>query len=274
MGKSHHIGSKIAATLASTGTPSFFVHAAEASHGDLGMITEQDVVIAISYSGGVSEIVALLPIIKRMLVPLISMTGNPDSPLAQAADIKLNVAIETEACPLDLAPTSSTTATLVMGDALAIALLEARGFTAEDFAFSHPGGTLGRRLLVKVEDLMQSGTALPKVNSDASLARALIEMSEKTLGMTTIVDGEGKLQGIFTDGDLRRSIDAGIDINTAAISEVMNPKPKTIDRNMLAAEALGIMESGSKGITTLVVEEADRPVGVIHLHAILKAGIA
>ena len=273
MGKSHHIGNKIAATLASTGTPSFFVHAGEASHGDLGMITENDVVIIISYSGNAGEIVSLLPIIKRMSIPLISITGNQTSPLAQAADIKLNVAVESEACPLDLAPTSSTTATLVMGDALAIALLEARGFTAEDFAYSHPGGVLGKRLLVRVEDLMHTAGDLPSVGATASLTDALIEMSEKTLGMTTVVNARGALIGIFTDGDLRRSIDRGIDINTATITEVMNPNPKSVYRNMLAAEALGLMESGASGITTLVVQDAGKPVGVIHLHTILKAGI-
>lgn len=271
MGKSHHIGGKIAATLASTGTPSFFVHPGEASHGDLGMITRSDVVIAISYSGSSTEILMLLPLLKRMGVPLISMTGKPESPLARAADYRLNVCIDAEACPLDLAPTSSTTCTLVMGDALAIALLEARGFTAEDFAFSHPGGALGRKLLVKVEDLMHRGDELPQVRPDALLPEALVVMTEKGLGLTTVVDEQGELLGIFTDGDLRRSVDHGTDINHATMNEVMNRKPKTIHREMLAAEALGLMED--KKITALVVEENHHPVGIIHMHDILRAGV-
>lgn len=271
MGKSHHIGGKIAATLASTGTPAFFVHPGEASHGDLGMITKSDVVIAISYSGSSSEILMLLPLLKRMGIPLISMTGKADSPLARAADFRLNVCIDAEACPLDLAPTSSTTCTLVMGDALAVALLEARGFTAEDFAFSHPGGALGRKLLVKVEDLMHSGSQIPKVGRDTSLPAALVVMTEKGLGMTTVVDDDGELLGIFTDGDLRRSVDHGIDINHAKIEQVMTGKPKTIHKDMLAAEALGLMED--KKITALVVEENHQAVGIIHMHDILRAGV-
>jgi arabinose-5-phosphate isomerase len=271
MGKSHHIGSKIAATLASTGTPAFFVHPGEASHGDLGMITRSDVVIAISYSGSSTEILMLLPLLKRMGVPLISMTGKPESPLARAADYRLNVCIDAEACPLDLAPTSSTTCTLVMGDALAIALLEARGFTAEDFAFSHPGGALGRKLLVKVEDLMHRGDELPQVRPDTLLPAALVVMTEKGLGLTTVVDEQGELLGIFTDGDLRRSVDHGTDINHATMAEVMNRSPKTIHKEMLAAEALGLMED--KKITALVVEENHHPVGVIHMHDILRAGV-
>ncbi|MCW8194376.1 KpsF/GutQ family sugar-phosphate isomerase [Proteobacteria bacterium 005FR1] len=271
MGKSHHIGSKIAATLASTGTPAFFVHPGEASHGDLGMITRSDIVIAISYSGSSTEILMLLPLLKRMGIPLISMTGKPDSPLARAADYRLNVCIDAEACPLDLAPTSSTTCTLVMGDALAIALLEARGFTAEDFAFSHPGGALGRKLLVKVEDLMHRGDELPQVRPDTLLPAALVVMTEKGLGLTTVVDEEGELLGIFTDGDLRRSVDQGTDINHATMNEVMNRKPKTIHKEMLAAEALGLMED--KKITALVVEENHHPVGIIHMHDILRAGV-
>jgi arabinose-5-phosphate isomerase len=271
MGKSHHIGGKIAATLASTGTPAFFVHPGEASHGDLGMITKSDVVIAISHSGASTEILMLLPLLKRMGVPLISMTGNPNSPLARAADYRLNICIDGEACPLDLAPTSSTTCTLVMGDALAIALLEARGFTAEDFAFSHPGGTLGRKLLVKVEDLMHSGSEIPQVALDTLLPAALVVMTEKGLGLTTVVDEEGELLGIFTDGDLRRSVDKGIDINHVTIERVMTAKPKTIHKDMLAAEALGLMED--KKITALVVEENHQPVGIIHMHDILRAGV-
>lgn len=271
MGKSHHIGGKIAATLASTGTPSFFVHPGEASHGDLGMITKSDVVIAISHSGSSTEILTLLPLLKRMGIPLISMTGNPDSPLARAAEFRLNVCIDAEACPLDLAPTSSTTCTLVMGDALAIALLEARGFTAEDFAFSHPGGALGRKLLVKVEDLMHRGSELPQVPRDALLPAALVVMTEKGLGLTTVVDEQGELLGIFTDGDLRRSVDQGVDINHATMEQVMTGRPKTVHKEMLAAEALGLMED--KKITALVVEENHQPVGVIHMHDILRAGV-
>lgn len=271
MGKSHHIGGKIAATLASTGTPAFFVHPGEASHGDLGMITKNDVVIAISYSGSSAEILTLLPLLKRMKVPLISMTGKANSPLARAATYRLDVSIESEACPLDLAPTSSTTSTLVMGDALAIALLEARGFTAEDFAFSHPGGALGRKLLVKVEDLMHSGDEIPQVSPDTLLPSALVVMTEKGLGLTTIVDGDGQLLGIFTDGDLRRTVDQGVDINTALIGKVMTAQPLTIHKDMLAAEALGLMEG--RKITALVVEEERQPVGIIHMHDILRAGV-
>lgn len=274
MGKSHHVGNKIAATLASTGTPAFFVHPAEASHGDLGMITEKDVVIAISFSGNVTEIVMILPLLKRLKVPLISMTGDPHSPLGLQADFKLNVGVEEEACPLKLAPTCSTTVALVMGDALAIALLEARGFTREDFAFSHPGGALGRKLLVKIEDIMHKGAAIPKVLVDTPLPKALIEMTQKTLGMTTIVDSAGRLVGIFTDGDLRRSVDQGVDINSALIGDVMTQAPRTIVKEMLAAEALGLMEeSGKAQITCLIVESEQRPIGVVHVHDILNAGV-
>lgn len=271
MGKSHHIGSKIAATLASTGTPAFFVHPGEANHGDLGMITKSDVVIAISNSGSSAEILSLLPILKRMGVPLISMTGKPDSALGRAADIVLNVAVEQEACPLDLAPTSSTTATLVMGDALATALLEARGFTAEDFAFSHPGGALGRKLLVKVEDLMHSGDALPQVNTDTLVTSALVEMTAKSLGLTTVINPQGELLGIFTDGDLRRSVDHGVDINHATVGEVMTQSPQTIGKEELAAKAFAIMEE--KKITAIVVADQQQPIGIIHIHDILRAGV-
>jgi arabinose-5-phosphate isomerase len=271
MGKSHHIGSKIAATLASTGTPSFFVHSGEASHGDLGMITRSDVVIAISNSGSSAEIVTLLPLLKRLGIPLISMAGKQDSPLGIAADYRLDVGVESEACPLDLAPTSSTTATLVMGDALAIALLEARGFTAEDFAFSHPGGALGRKLLVMVSDLMHSGGEIPRVDHNTLLPAALVVMTEKGLGLTTVTDDKGELIGIFTDGDLRRAVDQGTDINHATVGSVMNSNPKTVDEHTLAAEALGIMEE--KNITALVVAKEQRPVGIIHLHDILRAGV-
>lgn len=271
MGKSGHIGKKIAATLASTGSPSFFVHPGEASHGDLGMITSNDVVIAISNSGSSAEVMTLLPTIKRLNIPLISMTGKIDSPLAQQADVNLDVGVESEACPLDLAPTSSTTVTLVMGDALAVALLEARGFTPEDFAFSHPGGALGRRLLLKVGDIMHGNEDLPTVREETLLPQTLIEMTRKGLGITTVIDENNKLTGVFTDGDLRRAIDKNIDINHALIKEVMSPNPSTISANMLAAEAMGIMERRS--ITALIVADNQQPIGVIHMHDILRAGI-
>ncbi len=272
MGKSGHIGNKIAATLASTGTPSFFVHPGEASHGDLGMITPIDLVIALSNSGSTSEVVTLLPLIKRMGIPLISMTGDQNSPLAQAANARLDVAVAQEACPLDLAPTSSTTVTLVMGDALAIALLEARGFTAEDFAFSHPGGALGRKLLLKVEDIMHSGEEVPMVSEKTPLPQALLEMTEKGFGMTTIIDDNKKLAGVFTDGDLRRAIKSNIDINRCTMSDVMHRGGTAINKNILAAEALKIMED--KSITALIVEnDHNRPVGVVHMHDLLRAGV-
>ncbi|MCY0965554.1 KpsF/GutQ family sugar-phosphate isomerase [Parathalassolituus penaei] len=271
MGKSGHIGNKIAATLASTGTPAFYVHPGEASHGDMGMITRDDVVIALSNSGATNEVTSLLPLLKRMATPLISITGNPESPLAKAAEAHLNAAVAQEACPLDLAPTSSTTAALVLGDALAIALLEARGFTAEDFAFSHPGGSLGRRLLLKVEDIMHTGSQIPVVSEQTSLSRALLEMTSKGLGMTTIQNAAGELRGIFTDGDLRRAIDHGIDIHTASMGELMNPGCKTVDQNTLAAEALSMMESSK--INALVVQEEGRTVGVVTMHDMLRAGV-
>ncbi len=271
MGKSGHIGNKIAATLASTGTPSFFVHPGEASHGDLGMITRDDVVIAISNSGSSAEVVTLLPMLKRMGVPLISMAGDPNSPLAQAATVNLDISIDMEACPLDLAPTSSTTVTLVMGDAIAVALLEARGFTANDFAFSHPGGALGRRLLLRIEDVMHDGNEVPRVLADTSLTSALVEMTEKGLGMTTVVNAQDELIGVFTDGDLRRSVDQGIDINQVSIGEVMNESPKTVHKAMLAAEALGLMEA--KKITALVIEDDHHAIGIIHMHDLLRAGV-
>ncbi len=272
MGKSGHIGNKIAATLASTGTPAFFVHPGEASHGDLGMITANDVVIAISNSGDSPEITALLPRLKRLHTPIISMTGKPSSTLANAATVNLDIGVTSEACPLDLAPTSSTTVTLVMGDALAVALLEAKGFTAEDFAFSHPGGALGKRLLLKVSDLMNTGPAIPKVNKGASLSEALLEMTQKGLGVTTILDENQALMGIFTDGDLRRTIDSGDDIRDINITQVMTHNPTTIAENILAAEALGIMEQ--KKITVLVVtDDQKQPAGVIHMHDLLRAGI-
>ncbi|WP_444915731.1 KpsF/GutQ family sugar-phosphate isomerase [Microbulbifer sp. TRSA007] len=272
MGKSGHIGRKIAATLASTGTPSFFVHPGEASHGDLGMITRDDVVIAISNSGSSAEVLTLLPLLKRLGIPLISMAGKTDSPLAQAAEVNLDISVATEACPLNLAPTSSTTVTLVMGDALAVALLEARGFTAEDFAFSHPGGALGRRLLLKVEDVMHAGDELPQVTPETLLSKALLEMTSKGFGMTTIVNSDDELLGVFTDGDLRRVIDQKIELDKALMEEVMSRRPKTVSADTLAAESLRIMEDYK--ITALVVEdEAHHPVGVLHMHDILRAGV-
>ena len=272
MGKSGHIGNKIAATLASTGTPAFFVHPGEASHGDLGMITKGDVVVAISNSGNTSEIVTLIPLIVRLGIPLISMTGDDQSQLAKAACANLDVSVSSEACPLNLAPTTTTTVTLVMGDALAIALLEARGFTAKDFAFSHPGGALGRKLLLRVKDIMHKGDEMPSVMADQPLQTALIEMTQKGFGMTTIMSREGKLIGIFTDGDLRRIFDLSIDIATTPIRDVMSVSPKTIHQDMLAAEALTIMENSA--ITALVAEDDNHnPAGVVHLHDILRAGV-
>lgn len=273
MGKSGHIGNKIAATLASTGTPSFFVHPGEASHGDLGMITPADVVLALSNSGTTAEVLTIVPLIKRMGAKLISMTGSPESALAESSEVHLDVSVEREACPHDLAPTSSTTVTLAMGDALAVSLLEARGFTPEDFAFSHPGGALGRKLLLKVSDIMASGAEVPRVDSDAVMKEALFEMTSKGLGMTTVVDANDKLLGIFTDGDLRRCIDMGHDIKSAAITDIMTPDGTTISADILAVEALNIMES--KSIMQLVAtDENDTPIGIIHMHHILKAGVA
>ncbi|MCW2267971.1 Arabinose 5-phosphate isomerase KdsD [compost metagenome] len=272
MGKSGHIGRKIAATLASTGTPSFFVHPAEASHGDMGMITREDVILALSNSGSTAEIVTLLPLIKRLGIQLISMTGNPDSALAKAAEVNLDARVEQEACPLNLAPTSSTTAALVLGDALAIALLEARGFTAEDFAFSHPGGALGRRLLLKVENVMHAGDELPKVARGILLKDALLEMSRKGLGMTVVVEPDGRLAGIFTDGDLRRSLDRNIDVHKTLIDEVMTLHGKTARAEMLAAEALKIMED-HKINALVVVDNDERPIGALNMHDLLRAGV-
>ena len=272
MGKSGHIGNKIAATLASTGTPAFFVHPAEASHGDMGMITRGDVVLALSNSGSTAEIITLLPLIKRLGIPLISMTGNPDSTLAQAAEANLDARVSHEACPLNLAPTSSTTVSLVLGDALAIALLEARGFTAEDFAFSHPGGALGRRLLLKVENVMHAGEALPQVARGTLLREALLEMTRKGLGMTVVLEADGRLAGVFTDGDLRRTLDRDIDVRNAIIDSVMTTHGKTARPEMLAAEALKIMEDNK--INSLVVVNADdRPVGALNMHDLLRAGV-
>ena len=272
MGKSGHIGHKIAATLASTGTPSFFVHPGEASHGDMGMITSQDVVIAISNSGNTSEVVTILPLIKRMGAPLISMTGNPASTLAKEAVANLDVSVEAEACPLGLAPTSSTTATLVMGDALAVALLEARGFSAEDFAFSHPGGSLGRKLLLRVTDIMHTGDRIPIVNEGTTLSGALLEISRKGLGMTTVVNDTGAMTGIFTDGDLRRTLDKSIDVHTTPMRDVMTRNGRTIQPDQLAAEALNVME-GLKISALPVTDENGALVGAINMHDLLRAGV-
>ncbi|HEY0634248.1 MAG TPA: KpsF/GutQ family sugar-phosphate isomerase [Gammaproteobacteria bacterium] len=273
MGKSGHVGAKIAATLASTGTPAFFVHPGEASHGDLGMITAKDVVLALSNSGETDEIITILPLIKRIGIPLITLTGRPESRLARAATVNLDVGVSKEACPLGLAPTSSTTAALAMGDALAVALLEARGFTAEEFALSHPAGSLGRRLLLRVEDIMHGGMRLPQVSDTTSLSEALLEMSRKGLGMTTVVDGNGQLVGLFTDGDLRRLLDHGeVAIKTTLISQVMNRDFTTTTAQMLAAEALALMES--RRINALpVIDEHGRLVGAFNMHDLLRAGV-
>ncbi|MFT5716704.1 MAG: arabinose-5-phosphate isomerase [Oleiphilaceae bacterium] len=272
MGKSGHIAKKIAATLASTGTPSFFVHPGEASHGDLGMITNNDVVLAISNSGNTTEIITILPLIKRMGIPLISMTGNPDSILAKQSNVNLDVSITQEACPLGLAPTSSTTVTLVMGDALAVALLESKNFSEQDFAFSHPGGSLGKKLILTVADLMHTGDRIPKVNLGTLLSEGLIEISEKGLGLTAIVNKENKLKGLFTDGDLRRTFDAKLDLLSTTIDDVMTTQCKTITANILAAEALSIMEQNK--ITGLLVTNNDQEViGALHMHDLLRAGV-
>lgn len=272
MGKSGHIGSKIAATLASTGSPSFFVHPGEASHGDLGMITNKDVVLAISNSGETEEILTILPLIKRLGVPLITLTGNANSTLARAADSNIDVSVEQEACPLGLAPTSSTTATLVMGDALAISLLEARGFTAEDFARSHPGGRLGRRLLLLIKDIMHSGAGIPSVHESVRLSAALVEMTKKGLGMTAVVDDKQRLIGIFTDGDLRRALDCKVDVHEEPIAKVMTRNCKTVSPDMLAAEALQLMDKHK--INALLVVAGDNTlVGALNMHDLLRAGV-
>ena len=272
MGKSGHIGGKIAATLASTGSPAFFVHPGEASHGDLGMITPKDVVIALSNSGNTSEILTIIPIIKRFGVPLISMTGNARSPLATEADVNLDVSVAQEACPHGLAPTSSTTVSLVMGDALAVALLQARGFTPEDFALSHPGGTLGRRLLCHVSDIMHKGDKIPRVDKQATVSTALLEMSRKGLGMTAVVDANDQLLGIFTDGDLRRTLDKNIDIHTASIEAVMTVNCKTANRHDLAAETLKLMDDFNiNGV--MVVDENNTLIGALNMHDLLRAGV-
>ena len=272
MGKSGHIGGKIAATLASTGTPAFFVHPGEASHGDLGMITPDDVVIALSNSGETDEIVTLLPVIKRLNVPLIAVTGSQDSTLTRAADVTIDVSVAKEACPLGLAPTSSTTAALVMGDALAIALLEVKGFGPEDFAMSHPGGTLGRRLLLHVNDIMHQGDEIPRVRADAQLGSALLEMTQKGLGMTAVVDEQNKVIGIYTDGDLRRTLDHGVDVHNTTIGEVMTKDCKTAQSDILAAEALSMMEE-FKINALIVTDDNNSLIGVLNMHDLLRARV-
>lgn len=273
MGKSGHIAGKIAATLASTGTPAFFVHPGEASHGDMGMITASDCVIALSNSGSTHEILTLLPLIKRLGIPLISMTGSDTSELAQAADVHLLASVETEACPLNLAPTSSTTAALVMGDALAIAILEARGFTAEEFAFSHPGGALGKRLLLRVADVMVSGSDIPTVTPTAALADAIVEMTQKGLGMTTIASDDRQLLGIFTDGDLRRAVKNGTDLRATSLTEAMTADARTIHQELLAAEAMALMERHQIS-ALVVVDDQNTIIGIVTLLALLKAGLS
>ncbi|WP_298219992.1 KpsF/GutQ family sugar-phosphate isomerase [Halothiobacillus sp.] len=273
MGKSGHIGGKIAATLASTGTPAFFVHPGEASHGDLGMITRRDVVIALSNSGETAEMLAILPVIKRLGTPLVALTGRPQSTLAKAAEAHLDVSVEREACPLNLAPTASTTAALVMGDALAVALLDARAFQPEDFALSHPGGTLGRRLLLRVQDVMHTGDHIPKVIYNQTIKQALIVISSGGLGMTTIVDEQQKLLGLFTDGDLRRILDQEeYDLNQP-IERVMIRNPRTCTADKLAAEALAIMER-DKINGLIVVDDQSRVIGALNMHDLLRAGVA
>jgi arabinose-5-phosphate isomerase len=272
IGKSGHIARKIAATLASTGTPALFLHPAEAAHGDLGMVTAQDVLIAISYSGESSELAIVLPAVKRMGVPVIAMTGKPESRLATVADVHLDVSVEKEACPLNLAPTASTTVTLALGDALAVALLELRGFKSEDFALSHPGGALGRRLLTRVRDVMRSGDAVPKVSPDALLTDALLEISHKGMGMTAIVDAEGRPVGVFTDGDLRRLIEKVQDFSRVVIRDVMHADPRRIHPDQLAVDAVAVMEEFR--INQMLVADSDgKLVGALHIHDLTRAKV-
>lgn len=272
MGKSGHIGSKIAATLASTGSPAFFVHPGEASHGDMGMITRQDVVLAVSNSGETKEIVILLPVIQRLEVPLITLTGNPKSTLAGVATVNLDVSVAEEACPLNLAPTASTTATLAMGDALAVALLESRGFTEEDFARSHPGGSLGRRLLLTIGDVMRTGEDVPRVSANSLLKDALIEMNQKGLGMTAVMDDANHIIGIFTDGDLRRALDGAVDVHHTSISELMTRHCKTVKQDMLVADAVQLLEQ-HKITQLLVVDDEAGVVGALNIHDLFRAGV-
>jgi len=272
IGKSGHIANKIAATLASTGTPAQFVHAAEASHGDIGMVTDRDVVIAISNSGTTPELETILPVLKRKGVPLIALTGNPASLLAKEANANLDASVEQEACPLGLAPTTSTTAALVLGDALAMALLDARGFTAEDFAFSHPGGNLGRRLLLKVSDIMHAGDAIPRVSGDTSVRESLLEISAKKLGMTTVTNQANEVSGVFTDGDLRRFLDESRDIHSTPIKEVMTTTFKSITPNSLASEAAKIMQD-NEVYTLVVMDDTSGFSGIVAMHDLLKANV-
>ncbi len=272
MGKSGHISGKVAATLASTGTPAFFVHPGEASHGDMGMITRNDLVLAFSNSGETREIITILPLIKRLGLPFITLTGNNQSTLAKNADVHIDVSVEKEACPLGLAPTSSSTAALAMGDAIAIALLEARGFTVDDFALSHPGGSLGKKLLLKVENVMRCDASIPRVLPNVPIKDALVEMTQKSLGMTAIVNDENQLLGIFTDGDLRRTLDSQYDLNRTPIEKVMTSKCKTISKNELAAEALNLMEN-YKITTLMITDDKNQLVGIVHMHDILSAGV-
>jgi arabinose-5-phosphate isomerase len=272
MGKSGHIGGKIAATLASTGTPSFFMHPAEASHGDLGMITPHDLLLAVSYSGETDEVLTILPLVKRMGAKLISMTGKPQSTLARVADVHLDVSVSEEACPLNLAPTASTTATLAMGDALAVALLESRGFTADDFARSHPSGSLGKRLLLRVADVMHTGDEIPSVSAEASLSEGLVEMTSKNLGMTAVTDEGKRLLGIFTDGDLRRALDDRVDVRDTRMDEVMHRSCVTVGPDDMAAEAVRILEE--RKITGLLVVDAEqRLIGALNVHDLFRAGV-
>ena len=272
MGKSGHVARKIAATLASTGTPAFFLHPGEASHGDIGMITRADVLLALSNSGETAEVVALLPYLKRLAVPLIALTGDASSSLARAADVHLDVAVPQEACPHNLAPTASTTAALVMGDALAVALLEARGFSADDFARSHPGGDLGRRLLLRVEDLMRRGESLPRVRRETLLTEGLIEMTRKGLGLTAVVDTDERVLGVFTDGDLRRALDRRIDVHTAVMADVMTAGGHTIAAPELAAAAAQLMEL-HRVTALLVTDEERRLIGALNIHDLMRAGV-
>jgi len=272
IGKSGHIARKIAATLASTGTPALFLHPAEAAHGDLGMVTAQDVLIAISYSGESSELAVVIPAVKRMGVPIIAMTGKPESRLGQTADVHLDVGVDKEACPLNLAPTASTTVTLALGDALAVALLELRGFKSEDFALSHPGGALGRRLLTRVRDVMRSGAAVPAVAPDALLLDALVEISEKGMGMTAVVDADGRPLGVFTDGDLRRLIAKAQDFGKVVIRDVMHANPRSILPDQLAVDAVAVMEEFR--INQMLVTDADgKLVGALHIHDLTRAKV-
>jgi arabinose-5-phosphate isomerase len=273
IGKSGHIARKLAATLASTGSPAFFVHAAEAGHGDLGMITPDDVVLLLSNSGETDELLVLIPHLKRQGAKLIALTGNEQSSLAQAADIHLDASVDSEACPLGLAPTASTTAALALGDALALTVLDARGFSVEDFARAHPGGALGRRLLTRVRDVMRTGVALPVVSADASLADAVVEMSGKGMGMTAVVDAEQRVAGIFTDGDLRRSLDRVRDFGAARVAELMTRNPRAIGADLLAIDCVELMETPPKVSQLLVVDAANRLIGALHMHDLFRAKV-